>query len=223
MDKNNKLFIYGRRELIVLLFLAVMIALFSFTVGLHFGKAMGTKPGTAATEALGSIATTDDKLPNRLEVVEQNKGVSQAIDDSLNQAVHDEVVRTGVKLDKSLQVELPKNTKTASGGATIATGVTISPTKAAVNAKAPAAAGVDGRYTLQVGSYKTAEEAEQLLGALEAAGHKPYQRVADLNEKGRWFRVYLGGFDTKEDAEQQVEKIKTERLIESFVVTPKAE
>src|SRR5687768_1489129 len=107
MDQRQKLFIYDRKEMAVLVLLGIMVALFAFTLGVHLGKRVGS--GTLADHAdeVKAAQTVADALPDRQDFVEHGDGVATAVDETLNQALHEEVARTGIKLDTPRQVELP--------------------------------------------------------------------------------------------------------------------
>ena len=63
--------------------------------------------------------------------------------------------------------------------------------------KAPA---VKGKFILQVASLQDRGKAEELRGTLIQMGYDPYVDVVDLPDKGKWYRVKLKGFETREDA-----------------------
>ena len=42
-----------------------------------------------------------------LDLVEQGKATHEAVEDSLNQTLHQEVTKSGIKLDPNYQVNLP--------------------------------------------------------------------------------------------------------------------
>jgi cell division septation protein DedD len=63
--------------------------------------------------------------------------------------------------------------------------------------KAPAA---KGKFILQVASLQDRTKAEELRGALIQMGYDPFVDVADIPDKGKWYRVKLRGFETREDA-----------------------
>jgi cell division protein FtsN len=240
-EPKSRLFIYDRKEMAVLLLLAVMVALFAFTLGVHLGKRIGPKGfvSESASDA-APVTTAADKVPNRLELTEQGKGVAAASDEALNQALHDEVARTGVKLDTTRQVELPDETRSANAGAT-----TTAPRELVVKGKAaedaapvaPLKAALSdeesfgpskrqappGKYTLQVGSYPAFAEARDQAESLEALGLSPFLRSVNLKKRGRWFRVYLGGFETMESAEEAGARYRSKNMIESFVVANRVE
>jgi cell division protein FtsN len=127
MEQKQRLFIYDRKEMGVLLLLGVMVAIFAFTLGVHMGKAIPPKPGVehAATghgeghEAVGTVA---DKTPNRQELNEQSKGAQQAADESLDQSLKEEVAKTGIKLDQPRQIQLPDKPRSENAGATTTAG-----------------------------------------------------------------------------------------------------
>jgi DedD protein len=118
MEQKQRFFIYDRREVGVLLLLGTMVAIFAFTLGVHLGKRVGPKglaPAIGETETVPTIA---DKAPERQQLTEQSKGAQQAADESANQALHDEVARTGIKIDSPRQLQLPTQPRSGNAGAT---------------------------------------------------------------------------------------------------------
>jgi len=57
-------------------------------------------------------------------------------------------------------------------------------------------------YTLHVGSYKNMLGVTKEISSLNAKGIQCYWRRVDLGQKGTWFRVYAGRFDTRTEALQ---------------------
>jgi hypothetical protein len=115
---KQRFFIYDRREMVVLILLGLLIAAFAFTLGVHLGKRVSHQAAHEAVKEPTPVATSPDLVPNRQELNEQAKGVEQAVEEVLDQSLHDEVARTGVKLETPVPVELPEKTKSANGGAT---------------------------------------------------------------------------------------------------------
>lgn len=226
MEQKQRLFIYDRKEMGILILLAGMVAVFAFTLGVHLGKkvevhqAAAPNPETPVTMA----ATVSDEVPNRQDLTEQAKGAPHAADESLNQAIHDEVTRTGVRLEVKRQVDLPKDVKSANGGATTlhAAGTTSAVTD---SSQIPAFArpAPTGKYTLQVGSYPSISEAKDQTDGLEALGLKPFLREASLKGKGIWFRIFVGGYESKEAAEKAGVRYRGQHVLESFIVAKNPE
>jgi hypothetical protein len=47
----------------------------------------------------------------------------------------------------------------------------------------------------------------------------PFMREAEVKGKGKWYRLYLGGYPNKNAAEQAGEKYRSQRKIASFIVS----
>ena len=58
------------------------------------------------------------------------------------------------------------------------------------------------KYYLQAGSFKNAEDAENLKAKLAMLGMEAYVQSADLSEKGMWHRVRVGPFTKIADINQ---------------------
>jgi cell division septation protein DedD len=69
-------------------------------------------------------------------------------------------------------------------------------------AEKPPASAVKGKYHVQVVSLKEREKAEQLCKKLNRLGYSPRITATELQNKGKWFRVVLDGFDSQEQAQK---------------------
>jgi cell division septation protein DedD len=63
------------------------------------------------------------------------------------------------------------------------------------------------KYQIQVVSFKEREKADQMCKKLKAHGFKPTVAVTDLQEKGKWFRVTLEGYESKEQAQKSADSV----------------
>ena len=62
------------------------------------------------------------------------------------------------------------------------------------------------RYSVQVGSFDNRKEADQKLSIWRKKGYPAYLMIADIPERGRWYRVRIGGFPTINEAEDYIKK-----------------
>lgn len=76
----------------------------------------------------------------------------------------------------------------------------------------------DSRYTLQVGSYRTVAEATEQVTQLKHAGLEAFYLEASVPGKGTWYRVGIGIFPTKDQAEKTAQKWKSEKQLPQFLV-----
>jgi cell division septation protein DedD len=75
-----------------------------------------------------------------------------------------------------------------------------------------------GRFTIQVGSFPKKEEAEQVASRLVSHGHEAYVVMADIANKGTWYRVRVGHYKDRQAAQGDAEKLAQAEQI-SFIIT----
>lgn len=215
-DEKRRLFIYDRKEVGVLILLGVGVALFAFTLGVHLGKQVIPKPVETASEAhsVEPVESTKDQAPSRVEISQEVKNVPGAVDETLDQSLRDEIAKTGLQIDKPRQVELPEKIRK------VAPEKPLPSDKKGDSKSEKQASQSDnvGRYTLQVGSFPSLREAEPELLKLNENGLRAEVREVDIAGKGKWYRLFVGQFETIKDAEKAGKSFKQERRISEFVV-----
>jgi cell division protein FtsN len=82
----------------------------------------------------------------------------------------------------------------------------VAPVPAIPKVKTEAQVGT-GRFEIQAAAYREKQQAEQLVKTLKAFGFSPHVVMKDLPGKGRWFRVIVGGFESRERAKEIAEKM----------------
>lgn len=130
-EGQKKLFVYDRREMGLLILLLVGLAIFAFTLGVHLGKKVSSSASKPSSEidphasnhtdsaVHGSESAEHDpelkaaaKQPeDRAQLLEAAKQLPDVEKEALSQELRDEVARTGLKLDKPVTTELPKEVK----------------------------------------------------------------------------------------------------------------
>ncbi len=73
-------------------------------------------------------------------------------------------------------------------------------------------------YTVQVGAMKDKALADAMVSKLKKAGYSAYIASSESSGKGTWYRVRLGTFPNKEDAQKEVVKIKKNEGMQATVV-----
>jgi cell division septation protein DedD len=84
-----------------------------------------------------------------------------------------------------------------------------------------AAHGHEGELTLQVISYDSPEPARAFAAGLREKGYEAFVTAADVEERGRFYRVRIGPFKSREQAEKQRAKFEQEEHMNTFVVRKK--
>jgi cell division protein FtsN len=242
MEKKQKLFIYDRKEMIVLLLLGVVVSAFAFTLGVHLGKRV-TPPLSEqmaqkeAQEEQGTEAlpATEEALPDQAELNDKAAQAARVADAAMEDTLKDEVNKTGIQVETPKAVSLPSETKHTESQAAHretkhsepkesakAQGSASAPVTAK-KAPAPSAASPSssGGFAIQVGSFPSESEAQTAKDEFDSQGQSSVLRPVDLGSKGRWFRVLVGNYPTPLAAQKAGNQLKAEGKISSFVVSPR--
>jgi cell division septation protein DedD len=94
------------------------------------------------------------------------------------------------------------------------------PQGAAAPQAKPASPGGSGRFEIQVAAYRDERQAQRMVKRFEALGYTPHVVLKDLSEKGIWFRVILGGFESREEAQEASERIVAKFRSINCVIRP---
>lgn len=82
----------------------------------------------------------------------------------------------------------------------------------------PAETKPKGKFTIQVGSYQSSEEATASLANWKKKGYSAFMAVGSIPDKGTWYRVRIGGFPTRDEAKKFLEKFKAKEKASALVV-----
>ena len=82
----------------------------------------------------------------------------------------------------------------------------------------PNAGSESEHYTLLAASLRDAGNAERLVKELKAKGYKPSMETIDMPESGRWSRVLVGSFDTREEALKFAAHFNRKENVEGLVI-----
>ncbi len=75
----------------------------------------------------------------------------------------------------------------------------------------------EGRFVVQVGSFRSLDDARTLSGRLEKKNFPVFIQQADLGAKGVWHRVRIGPYAESAAAQKVVARLKREENIDAFV------
>jgi len=73
-------------------------------------------------------------------------------------------------------------------------------------------------FTIQIASYKDKVTAERALKDIKAKGIDPYLVSKDLKDKGVWYRVYVGKYETEAQAQNALEHVQ-EKFENAFILS----
>lgn len=73
-------------------------------------------------------------------------------------------------------------------------------------------------FAIQVGSFRDKSRAESVAVKLREQDYPAHIATKDLGQRGVWYRVWVGKFETKEEAAQILEKIR-QNYKDSFIIS----
>jgi cell division septation protein DedD len=126
-----------------------------------------------------------------------------------------------VPMDDGLPSILPAGTAAGSAPDILARVAPRDPLVASALPSEPAtrvASGHDGELTIQVISYQNERDAEVFADGLRARGHHAFVVSADIPDRGRFFRVRIGPFETMREAEAYRRQFELDERMNTIVV-----
>lgn len=220
MDGENKLFVFDRKEIILIFVFVIVIAATAFTLGVRTGKSISLKKSGYTNEDIEKVTlkssteedveeimgTEETKLsPEKLE-----KMALEKVDENL-----DEAKQVVTQPSEAVTDLLNKEPDTPVMKAPDKTEDIMSVTKAGSNDQ------YTGKYTIQVGSFDNLADAKEFAETFLLRGYDVIVRQKELGARGTYFRVSLGVFNTFSEAERFINKEKTlfsaqDKIIKKF-------
>ncbi|MBN1282541.1 MAG: SPOR domain-containing protein [Proteobacteria bacterium] len=78
--------------------------------------------------------------------------------------------------------------------------------------------GQNARYSVQIGSYPDLAEGTKIAEKWKGKGYPAFIMIADIPDRGRWYRVRIGGFENREDAMRYMQELSAKENVEALVV-----
>lgn len=145
-------------------------------------------------------------------------------DEQASEAAADEQTADAVEAEE-IVASIPAAVAAGSGSRSLPKTAKHDPLVAAAfrndDAKQSAPRGYEGDYTLQVISYDRPAPSQAFAEGLRAKGHMAFVTKADIPDRGRYFRVRIGPFKSRREAEAYRKKFEDEEHMNTFVVRVK--
>lgn len=197
MEENNKVIVFEKKEIILILLFVIVLIVTSFTLGIRLGKKLsladaGIKPeDQKAVELKSGIEEDVEKTVDEDSKLTDEEKLKRLMDESKS--------RLSDELEKFSTEDKPQAPATQTAPETVSS--------------------MEKKYTIQLGSYPSIEEAKQFAEGFTVRGYSPIINQTTLEGKGTWYRVSLGLFSTVEEAKGY---IKTEQSLfagQDYVIT----
>ena len=222
MDEKTKLYVFAKKEVLLIFLLMLLMAVTSFMLGIKVGKDYSFKEAgfSQADRLKVDMLSNEEEAVNDLMKEESSKGEAPKIDinkvhQTLEEKIRQELEQENSKFNESTTAPSP-NVE-----APVAPKVETKEEVAAPSESKPVASDdpYAGKFTIQLGSHRSIKEAEEFAQGFKARGYNPIVSEVELAGRGTWFRVSLGAFDNISEAKDYIIKEKSLFQGQDYVIT----
>lgn len=218
MEDNSKLFVFEKKEVVLIFVFILVVAITAFTLGVRVGKRLSLEASGYTKE---DIATVDMKSVEEEDVEAITGSGDQNLSDFEKGLVQSEQSDQSKETPSFADSEVERRLREEMEK--LATGQVVSdsdPSKKE-NAIDVASTGPDalqdnelyrpsqdvqGKYTIQLYANQSQAAAQDFADAFIVKGHDVIINEAVIPGKGTWYRVSIGLFDTTAQAREYLKK-----------------
>lgn len=205
MEDNSKLFVFEKKEVVLIFVFIVLISVISFTLGVRTGKGLSLKEDNFTKQDVKTIdlksvdeeyvdsvveqnATTDGVQEKPVSKVDDQKAMEQRLREEMEKLASEDVdkVSPALKVEEKSEVVETNN----------------KPVEDIYNRNRD----FKGKYTIQLYSNQSEESAKDFADGFIVKGYDVIVNEVVLAGKGKWYRVSIGVFDTVNDAKEYLSK-----------------
>ncbi len=206
----------SRKGLALWIFLIFFVSAWMFILGILVGR--GTAPVQFDIEKLQNelAALKEDVVKEELE---RFKIDSNAADNKTEMNFYEELKVT--KDEDSLNIDTSEQKKEPLPENIVSEPKKIGPSEEALSVKAHQESKPETisktditikNLTIQVASFKDPDVADKMVEELKKKGFPAYRSIGKVPGKGLWYRVRIGYFSTKSEADSMLKMLKKDKL-----------
>ena len=181
MEENNKVIVFEKKEIILVLIFVLVLIITSFTLGIRLGKKLAFNDAGIKDEDVKAVELKSTVEEDAESSISEDAKLTD--EEKLKKLMDESKTRLSDELEKFSSDEKPAE-----------------PTAA------PEANTMAGKYTIQLGSYNNVDEAKQFAEGFTVRGYSPIINEVKIEGKGTWYRVSLGIFNTVEEAKNYIKE-----------------
>jgi septal ring-binding cell division protein DamX len=185
MEQNPRVFVFEKKEIFLIFVFVLIMSVTCFTLGVNLGKKL-------ALEKSGVTPANVKAL--EMKSVEEEFADQVMAEDKLSDEEKIELLKKEMKdkLDNELQSISQEEVPAASVSTT---GTSATPANPNI-----------GKFSIQLGSFNNMQDAKQFAEGFTARGYEAIIYETQLADKGTWFRVIIGIFETAGEARDYIKK-----------------
>lgn len=207
MEENSKLFVFEKKEVILILVFIVLISAISFTLGVKTGKQLSLKADDYTQEDIQNIdlkSVAEEQIENvsTTEVDEGNVDQETLVNDQLEM---EEKLKSEMAKLANTKIDPPKKIEAMAEKPVqdkVEKPITVKKANDVYNQKSD----FKGKYTIQLYSNQSEESAKDFADGFIVKGYDIIINEVIIAGKGKWYRVSVGIFDNVNEAKSYLDK-----------------
>ena len=210
MEDKTKFYIFDKKEIALIFTFMVLATVIAFILGVKFGLNYSYDSSGLALEDRDKVELLSGDEESVQQVEESHVTKKINVDETYSQ-LKDEFDRLqdGEKNEVQIKEEPTEKSKVEAPSQTVreesASDVVVQKSKHDR---------FYNKYTIQLGSYRSVEDAKQFANGFKVRGYDPIVNPFNIHSKGGiWYRVSIGVFDSSSKAKEYI--IKNQSLFQS--------
>lgn len=202
MDDKTNLYVFEKKEVALIFIFMILIAVTSFVLGVKVGKSFTYNEVDQALDQVNQVEILSDEEEKANQVMDQ---ASPTSDDDFEEDVHrriEEHIKNEFEKDSGDYEPEETNPMPSddllSGEPLEAEAEDVQDDQQSEQLR--------GKYTIQLSSHRSKNEAQEFAQGFEVRGYEPIINEVEVPDKGVWYRVSIGAFDTITEAKEYVLK-----------------
>lgn len=214
MEDKNKVFVFDKKEVVLIFIFMVVLTTISFTLGIRFGKKISLKndgifPTDQQEIEIRSVKEEYvDDLVETTKTDEPEKNI-EVDEESSNEEMISKLKEEFENLEKKSYKTTIEPVLEEAVNVDSAKEVNATETENISEKMVTTSELLKGKFTIQVGSYNSRDDAMKFAEAFSAMGYQPILHEVNIKNKGTWHRVSIGAFNNMAEAKEFLEKEKS--------------
>lgn len=214
MDKKSRVFVFDRIELALLICFFIAVSISAFVLGIRLGKDKALNQVGIIQEDVREVELKSEKEEYVEKIIDDTEELPADVEQPSNDDIDEEAFsKLQEEFDKLDRQEFKPEAKEALDETK---DLNLNESQANLN---NASKDILGKYTIQLGSHKSVEEAKNFAEGFLARGYKPLINEVDVPGKGNWYRVSIGAFQSKDAAKAYIKSEQSLFNGYSYVIT----
>lgn len=219
MDEKTKLYVFEKKEVALIFIFMILIASTSFIFGIKIGKNYSFKEAGHTADDMKKVELLSTDEEHVESVIKSQKSDSKMMDSEamkdlafqkLKEKIDNEFSETTPEdinpgVEKEIeQVPLINQNKNSTTENAQKINSSIENKKNEIVRDQ-----YSGKYTIQLGSHRGQEDAEKFADGFRVRGYNPIINEVKIKDRGIWYRVSIGVFDSIGPAKDYIVKEKS--------------